>query len=397
MTIETETAPAPLRFDDDAGSGRAKYVAGGLVLALVGWMGSGLVLPSEPAPEAAASDPAPRRVAVEVQPSRARAVAQVFAAEGQALPERDTQVLAETRGQIAEVPVRRGDSVAAGDVIARFETTRSAADLTRAEEERTRAARELENARTLLERGSATQDRVTEARADLAGAEAALAAAQEAMDETVVRAPFDGRIEDLEVEAGEFVTAGAAIARVVDATPLRIEIQVPQQQLSQITSGLEAEVVFITGDTAPGEVRFVSRSADPQTRTFTAEIEVANPEGAIPAGVSAQVRIATGERTGHFVSPAILSLDTDGTLGVKTVDDAARVVFQPVQIIRAQTDGVWLAGLPDEARIITVGQGFVNDGELVDPRDPAADTASAEGAAAAQDDAAPRVLVEAAR
>ena len=266
------------------------------------------------------------------------------------------------------MPVRRGAEVVAGEGIARFETAQGDADLKRAQEERNRAQREFDNAQTLLERGTSTVDRVAQARSTLAAAEAAVTAAEEALADTVVRAPFDGRIEALEVEEGEFVNAGAQVARIVGNTPLSISIQIPQQQLADIEVGQAAQVAFITGETATGEVRFVGRSADAQTRTFTAEVEVPNADGAIPAGISAQVRIATGEQVAHFVSPAILSLGTDGTLGIKTVDDEERVVFQEIEIIRAQTDGIWIGGLPERARIISVGQGFVNDGELVDAR-----------------------------
>ena len=372
MTTQAETEAgterAPLRFESDKGASKSKFVAAALVLALLGWMGSGFVLPSEPETAEAPAEQAPRRVAVAVQESVAQAVAQVFVAEGQALAERDTQILAETGGQIAEVPVRRGAEVVAGEVIARFETAQGDADLKRAQEERNRAQREFDNAQTLLERGTSTVDRVAQARSTLAAAEAAVTAAEEALADTVVRAPFDGRIEALEVEEGEFVNAGAQVARIVGNTPLSISIQIPQQQLADIEVGQAAQVAFITGETATGEVRFVGRSADAQTRTFTAEVEVPNADGAIPAGISAQVRIATGEQVAHFVSPAILSLGTDGTLGIKTVDDEERVVFQEIEIIRAQTDGIWIGGLPERARIISVGQGFVNDGELVDAR-----------------------------
>ena len=367
-TTGPDTGRTPLSFESDKGSSKSKFVAGGLVLALLGWMGSGFVLPSEPEVTEASVEQAPRRVAVAVQNSVAQTVAQVFAAEGQALAERDTQILAETGGQIAEVPVRRGAEVEAGDVIARFETAQGDAELTQAQEERNRAQREFDNAQTLLERGTSTVDRVAQARSTLAAAEAAVTAAEVALGDTIVRAPFDGRIETLEVEEGEFVNSGAQVARIVDNTPLKIAIQIPQQQLADIEAGQAAQVAFITGETAEGEVRFVGRSADAQTRTFTAEIEVPNADGAIPAGISAQVRIATGEQVAHFVSPAILSLGTDGTLGIKTVDAEERVAFQEVEIIRAQTDGIWIGGLPETARIISVGQGFVNDGELVDAR-----------------------------
>jgi multidrug efflux system membrane fusion protein len=50
------------------------------------------------------------------------------------------------------------------------------------------------------------------------------------------------------------------------------------------------------------------------------------------------------------------------------VTDDDTVAFNPVEIVRAQTDGIWVAGLPSKARIITVGQGFVAEGETVDPR-----------------------------
>ena len=384
MTTQAETEAgterAPLRFESDKGASKSKFVAAALVLALLGWMGSGFVLPSEPETAEAPAEQAPRRVAVAVQESVAQAVAQVFVAEGQALAERDTQILAETGGQIAEVPVRRGAEVVAGEVIARFETAQGDADLKRAQEERNRAQREFDNAQTLLERGTSTVDRVAQARSTLAAAEAAVTAAEEALADTVVRAPFDGRIEALEVEEGEFVNAGAQVARIVDNTPLSISIQIPQQQLADIEVGQAAQVAFITGETATGEVRFVGRSADAQTRTFTAEVEVPNADGAIPAGISAQVRIATGEQVAHFVSPAILSLGTDGTLGIKTVDDEERVVFQEIEIIRAQTDGIWIGGLPERARIISVGQGFVNDGELVDARSDAEAASEAQAA-----------------
>ena len=95
------------------------------------------------------------------------------------------------------------------------------------------------------------------------------------------------------------------------------------------------------------------------------------------------MRIPTGGTQAQFVSPAILSLNTDGTLGVKTVDSENKVVFNKIAIVRAQTDGIWIAGLPEEARIITIGQGFVNHGETVNPQDETALKGTEEDALAA--------------
>ena len=358
----------PLAFENDAGSSRSRWVAGGLALAIVCWMGSGYVLPSEEAEAPRQTAAARKPVTVAVRPSVAEAVEQIFAAEGQALPDRDTMIRAETSGRIAEVLVERGADLAGGQVVARFDVAGREAELARAEEELARAQREFDNAEALLERGVSTVDRVADASTTLAAARAGVRTAQETIGDTEIRAPFAGRLESLDVDLGEFVSLGGEVGRIVDNVPLTIRIQIPQQSLADIRVGQTAEVAFITGATGTGTVRFVGSSADAETRTFTAEIEVPNEGGAIPAGISAQLRIPTGEARAHFVSPAILSLGTDGTLGIKTVGEDDVVVFHAVDIVRAQTDGIWVSGLPEAARVISIGQGFVNDGETVDPQ-----------------------------
>ena len=368
-----------LEFDSDRGSNRSRWVAGGLAIAIVGWMGSGYVIPSKKAAPVAAPT-AQRLVTVAIRPSVAESVQQVFVAEGQALPARDTMIRAETSGQIAEVLVAKGADVEAGEVIARIATGARGADLTRELEELARAQREFDNAEALLARGVTTVDRVAQAQATLAAAQASVRAAEETIGNTEIRAPFAGRLEALDINTGEFVSLGSDVGRIVDNTPLTIRIQIPQQSLRDIVVGQQAEVAFITGETGTGEVRFVGTSADAETRTFMAEIEVPNVGGLIPAGISAQLRISTGEVTAHFVSPAILSLGTDGTLGIKTVNAGNKVEFHRIGIVRAQTDGIWVSGLPDETRIISIGQGFVSNGETVNPQaeDEAAETATQE-------------------
>ena len=368
-TVDTrgdgQASPEALEFDTDAGSSRSKWAAGLLVVAMILWMGSGFVWPTpEDAPEAAKpADP----IAVAVMASQARSVAQVFVAEGQATPDRETSIRAEISGEIEEVFVSKGADLEAGDLIAKFKVNQRVDSLERAEEDLRVARRELENAQALLNRGAATADRVSQARASLAAAEADYATAKQSIDDTQLVAPFAGRLDEMNIDVGEFVNAGTDVARIIDVSPLEVVVQVPQQILSTISVGQPAQVRFITGLEVAGKVVFVGASADNETRTFRVEIEVPNDNSAIPSGLSARVTIPTGEAVAHFVSPAILSLDTDGTLGVKIVDGENKVAFHEVEIVRAQNDGIWISGLPDAAQIITVGQGFVSDGEEVEP------------------------------
>jgi multidrug efflux system membrane fusion protein len=357
--------PAPLTFEDDGGARRSAWVAGAILIAVVAWMGSGFVLPSEP-PAPAAPEAAAAPVAVAVRTSRAEPVMLTFQAEGQAQPDRDTMIRAETSGDVGEVLVARGARVEEGEVIARLSTDRLEADLAGAREELARARREQANAEALLERGVATADRVAQARASLAAAEAQVAAAETALESAEIVAPFAGRLETMTLDAGEFVSVGAEVARLVDNTPLTVAIQVPQQSLGEIQDGQVASVRFITGEEAEGRVTFVGSAAASETRTFLAEIEVPNPEGAIPAGLSAEVVIPLREVPAHFVSPSIVSLDVEGRVGIKTVEDG-RVVFHPVEVVRAETAGIHVTGLPPVADLIVVGQGFVRAGEAVAP------------------------------
>ena len=362
-TQGTDDRPRPLEFDTDRGASRSVWIAGAILLALVVWMGSGFVIPSDPetAPEQAVErEPA----SVVVRTSEAEPVTLTFQAEGQAQPDRDTALRAEATGDVTEVLVDKGEMVEAAQPIARLSSTRADADLARAEEERSRAQRELDNAQALLDRGVGTVDRVAEARATLASAQAQVTTAEQALDDLRILAPFPGRIETLTLDEGEFVSAGEEIGRIVDNQPLTVAIQVPQQALNRIENGQTADVTFITGETRTGRVTFVGTSASAETRTFLAEIEVENEDGAIPAGVSAEILIPTGETRAHFVSPSIVSLSPEGEIGVKTVEDGI-VSFHPIRIVKAELQGVWATGLADTAEIITIGQGFVQAGEEV--------------------------------
>lgn len=367
--MSNSNSPQTLDFTNERGATRSTWIALALAIAIIGWMGSSFVFPAQDVDETyPISTDKISLVAVAVSPSTAENVTKFFSAEGQALPDRETSIRAETTGSIREVLVSKGDTVMAGDIIARFDIVQNEADLNRAQEELVRAQREFDNAEALVGRGVATNDRLSQARATLASAQASVTSAQKAFENSEITAAFGGRVEALDVNTGEFVAAGSEIGRIVDNTPLTVTIQVPQQSLRNIVAGAKADVTFITGEELTGTVDFVGTSADAATRTFLAEITVENDDGAVPAGVSAQIRIPIGDTTAHFLSPAILSLGTDGTLGVKTVDADNKVVFTAVTIERAQTDGVWVSGLPDAVDIITIGQGYVNNGETVDPK-----------------------------
>jgi multidrug efflux system membrane fusion protein len=82
--------------------------------------------------------------------------------------------------------------------------------------------------------------------------------------------------------------------------------------------------------------------------------------------MSATIRIPSDDVDAYKVSPALLSLDDAGVLGIKSVDEEGLVRFHPVEILKSERDGLWLGGLPPALRLITVGQAFVRPGDRVE-------------------------------
>ena len=73
------------------------------------------------------------------------------------------------------------------------------------------------------------------------------------------------------------------------------------------------------------------------------------------------------EKKAHRISPSVLSLNDVGQIGVKIVNAQNRVQFVPVTILSDTSDYMWILGLPDNVRLITVGQDFVSHGQTVRP------------------------------
>ena len=116
-------------------------------------------------------------------------------------------------------------------------------------------------------------------------------------------------------------------------------------------------------------MRFISTVADPTTRTFRVELEVANADLMVADGVTAELRLPQTSVPAHHVSPAILALTDEGVVGVKVLGPGDKVAFKPVRILDSDETGVWLADLPEDVILITVGQEFVQDGQVVVPID----------------------------
>ncbi len=346
---------------------KSYFIAALMIVITLGWMASGYLGPHGAAATARleAEPPPVPPTTVQVRESVAQTVTRRLESQGEAIADRSVEIRAETTGSVVEVLAQRGATVSEGDAIVRLSMNDRQERLDQARAVLAQHKADYAAARRLGDQGLQAGIRVSETFAQLQTARAGLASIQEEISHTTVEAPSDGVINQRAVEVGDYLSPGDAVGEVVDIDPLRLVINVAQQDIRRLRPGIAAEVRLAGGERLEGEVTFIARAGDRDTRTFRVEVAVPNPD-ALPAGMSATVTLPLEQVQAHFLSPAVLALDESGALGAKAVDDDERVVFHPVEVVRADLDGAWVTGLPRRLRLVTIGQGYVRPGERVD-------------------------------
>lgn len=342
-------------------------LAGGVTVAVSLWMLSGLG--SSPVDFSSQADAdtisgTPMRVRTELV--RSSAVTREIVVSARTEPNRLVRLRAETDGAVVSLPVERGNTVSAGATVIELDMRDRNARLAEATSLVTQRELELQARRNLRDRDFASEVEIAEAAARLESAKAARERIQLELDNITIEAPFNGIMQERSVEIGDYVRAGDTVAEIVDIDPLIIAGDVNGKEVSELGVGSPGTAVLVNGTELQGTIRYLSPVADENTRTFRVELAVANPDR-VRAGLTAELRLSGSRLSAHDISSALLTLADDGTVGVKAVDSRNRVEFYPVEIVGASEGGILVTGLPESLRVITVGQGFVTVGQLVEP------------------------------
>ena len=343
-------------------------ISTGIAVGICVWLLSGQ-LPREDEAESALSASAPAevlRTSVRIRSQTAEEVTRTITVNGKTAPSRVVELNAETAGRIVSIGGERGERLNRGSVIVTLDERDRKARLAQAIA--TVKQRELEYAARdkLMDESYVSEAQVQEAAAMLEAAKAELARAELDIEYMVVRAPFDGALQERMVEIGDYVKAADPIATFVDERSLIVSANISEFDAHNVIKGESATAKLATGEVVSGVIRYVAPVADEATRTFVVELKIDNAAGEYRGGITAELMIPAETIFAHRISPALLTLDEEGNLGIKTVNELGRVEFHRADVAMSSEDGVWIAGLPHSASIITVGQGFVNAGALVD-------------------------------
>jgi multidrug efflux system membrane fusion protein len=304
-------------------------------------------------------------VSVVAMRSKAQTISSGIVLRGRTEAARNVDVRAETTGLVISEPLPKGTVVQAGTTLCELDVGTKNAQLVTAKAVLAEAEANNKAAASLAERGFTAETTAIARVAQLESARAAVEQAEKELEKLTITAPFDGLLESDTAELGALLQPGSACAKIIDLNPIKIVGFVPERDVNRLTIGADAGARLVSGKEIFGQLTFVSRSADPLTRTFRVEVSLPNDDLAIRDGLTAEIFISLAGEKAHLLPQSVLTLNDEGRLGIRAaVDGVAR--FFEVELIRDSAEGVWLGGLDEQLDVIVVGQEFVVDGRAID-------------------------------
>ncbi|MEZ5792478.1 MAG: efflux RND transporter periplasmic adaptor subunit [Nitratireductor sp.] len=268
-------------------------------------------------------------------------------------------------GVIQSLPFREGQRVSEGDVILKLDPEDRPALLANAKATLAQRENELSAAERLVKQGNMATLKGDVARSALAAAKFQVEQAEAELAKLEVKAPFAGTLDKLMVEEGGTVQPGNPVATLIKLDPVIASGEVAEADLHFIKPGSKAEVRLVDGSKVDGTLRYISRQASPQTRTFPVEVEIPNPDLRIPSGMTAEIKLLADPVLAVALPRSVVTLSIKGDLGIRILTDDDKVEFVPIDLVDDLPQGLLLGGVPRDARIIVAGQDLVAEGEKV--------------------------------
>ena len=302
---------------------------------------------------------------VRAKKSVASQQSEMIVLRGKIIDRNQATVAARTNGQVIARKVKIGDTVVKDEVLCELDVMDRAARVEAAKEALELAQKEHASSNELIELGFERELDAARMKARISSFRQQLLANEIELRNTKIRAPIDGLVEEVHVNVGDFITVGQPCATILDLDPVYAQAFVEENHVGRLELGDEALITLPNEQVKSGKLTFVSKRADQSSRTFRVEVTLPNDDYTISSGMSASIELVVASRLAHKVPTSVLVLDEFEVLGIKTVDNDNLVEFHAIDIVREDVDGVWVAGLPSEATIITVGQGLVVQDERV--------------------------------
>gem|GEM_PF-1751982 len=276
------------------------------------------------------------------------------------------ELYAEVEGKVIDLPAPEGNNLHKGEAIVIIDSKNKQELLKQAESALVQRKIDYNAAKTLSANKLASRETLAEKEAQLHNAEANLKAAQLALENCIIKAPFDGYLDHINVDVGDYINSANTILGVfLNIAEMHALVAIPQKHLHDLKQVESAEVIFNDNSSALGKVIFISQTADEKTKTFALKVEIDNNTLHRANGETIAVRLPYQQKMAHKVPMSVLLLSDDGVIIVKTIDKTGAVVDNQIEFVEEDRDGVWISGLPEECEIITMGGHFLTNGTKI--------------------------------
>ena len=321
-------------------------------------------------------------VPVEIQPLKRAEMIAVYSGTAPIEAHEEAVVVAKVGGEVRQIYVEEGDTVKAGQVLARLDGDRLRLELAQTDANLRKLERDYKRTLDLSERGLLSKSSAENLKFDLDALRAGYDRAKLELGYTEIRAPITGVISARNIKVGNTIGPNDPTFTVTDLDPLIAYVHVPEKEFRKIAPGQTAEVVVdaLGGDRFVGNIERISPTVDPQTGTFKARVEVADQSRRLKPGMFARVNIVYERRRAALQLPRTAIVDADGEQSVYVVTDGKA---QQRMIRTGLSNAGWievLDGLEGGERVVTVGQAGLKTGtpvKIVDDKpQPAAALAS---------------------
>jgi RND family efflux transporter MFP subunit len=293
---------------------------------------------------------------------------------GKARASQEVNLAFNVSGSLIELPINIGDKVKKGDLIAKLDPREFEAKLKAAKAEASRDDQNFQRAKALVGKGHISQADYDLIEAKLAISQSSLDLAEKAMVDSVITAPFDGKIANLYVENFQTIASGQVIARLLDTSQIEMVVQIPESAISIIpyVTNIVVEFDSFPKHLIPAEIKEISNEASPDTRTYPVTLVMKQPKDIeILPGMAGKVKgeVKKNANSGQIVVPsnALLTKGENGKTYVWVINLQTNAVhLREIKIGALEANGVSvLSGLQEEEWVVTAGIHTLKEGDKV--------------------------------
>lgn len=276
----------------------------------------------------------------------------------------------EIPGALIALNVKAGQRVSKGQILGRVDDAGMSQQLASLQTQYELAKTTFERQKRLWNQKIGSEIQYLQAQTQMISLSKSVSQMQAQLAKTLIKAPFNGIIDDVFVERGEIVSASPqGLMRIVNLNNMYVSTSVPESYVGKIQVGtsVQADITSI-GKTYSGKIRQIGKSINPANRSFGIEVSMPNPEGLLRPNQVAKLKIIDYTKKAAITVPSnIIQQDAEGNKFVFIADNASdksgtakKVMVKAGQTANSYTEII--SGLKKGDIVVSEGANAVSEG-----------------------------------